>query len=605
MLKNLFLATAVALLGAFIPASSAEASCSANMFSGSAGVYQPNPESVYVVGVTGLGDSFDVHLWDSSTGDRTTDNIYLYANADTNVTVSGVWGGPNQSTKVTSLQASGNGIRFNGVIGLVFEDANGGTDPIFSGNYGYPMSGDGLHSLQALPPSEDLVVSGALGSGGTIRTTNYCESDLEIEGNSQTVTFSSSDPGGDVAAVRYYVDNNHVATDSSAPFSYSFNSVNFTNGKHSVIAEVLFNNTGYVDHGNYMLLDNKAMAGGFYHRCQVDNGAAKCAGRNNYGQIGDNTTSTRNTLTQVQQLSSGVTQVSAGGYHSCAIRYGRLWCWGWNKFGQLGDQTTTTRLTPVSPYGMTSGVTAVAVGSYHTCAISYGTLKCWGYNAHGQVGQPSGSAILTPTTVPNILDVQMISAGSFHNCAMANDNSVQCWGYNYYGQLGNGLNSNTHVPQIALQDYAGAGHISMGDYHSCATTGTQPKCWGRGTEGELGNGSFNNSNVPVTAKLDIFNPPGNHNQSIASGRQTCVLTDLGEVHCWGQGNYGQMGNNTTSDSATPDEVKIISGVVDIGAGSSTVCAYEDNGDLYCWGRNNYGQTGNGNYVQQNVPDFIK
>jgi alpha-tubulin suppressor-like RCC1 family protein len=45
-----------------------------------------------------------------------------------------------------------------------------------------------------------------------------------------------------------------------------------------------------------------------------------------------------------------VVQVSASsyGWHSCAVTVaGNLYCWGNNLFGQLGDGTTTTRESPV------------------------------------------------------------------------------------------------------------------------------------------------------------------------------------------------------------------------------------------------------------------
>jgi alpha-tubulin suppressor-like RCC1 family protein len=39
--------------------------------------------------------------------------------------------------------------------------------------------------------------------------------------------------------------------------------------------------------------------------------------------------------------------VTAGFNHTCAWRTdGRIWCWGGNEFGQLGDGTTTNRTTP-------------------------------------------------------------------------------------------------------------------------------------------------------------------------------------------------------------------------------------------------------------------
>jgi alpha-tubulin suppressor-like RCC1 family protein len=47
------------------------------------------------------------------------------------------------------------------------------------------------------------------------------------------------------------------------------------------------------------------------------------------------------------------TAVSAGGPHACVLlSNGSVDCWGWNEFGQLGDDTTTNSDIPVAVSGM-------------------------------------------------------------------------------------------------------------------------------------------------------------------------------------------------------------------------------------------------------------
>ena len=104
----------------------------------------------------------------------------------------------------------------------------------------------------------------------------------------------------------------------------------------------------------------------------------KCWGADAFGQIGDGTVDySRPTPTDVLGL-SGVIAITADGEHACAITSGgAVKCWGSNQWGKLGDGTTTDRSSPVNVVGMSSQAIAVSAGQLHTCAL-LGTdvVKC-------------------------------------------------------------------------------------------------------------------------------------------------------------------------------------------------------------------------------------
>ncbi len=46
------------------------------------------------------------------------------------------------------------------------------------------------------------------------------------------------------------------------------------------------------------------------------------------------------------------TAVAAGGFYTCALSTGHAECWGYNEYGELGDGTTTDSDTPVEVSGI-------------------------------------------------------------------------------------------------------------------------------------------------------------------------------------------------------------------------------------------------------------
>ena len=88
------------------------------------------------------------------------------------------------------------------------------------------------------------------------------------------------------------------------------------------------------------------MSTGYYHTCAIlDNGDMKCWGRNSYGQLGDgNSANLAFPSSTAIDLGTGRTAVSvtAGYYHTCAILdNGDAKCWGRDNYGQLGDGGST------------------------------------------------------------------------------------------------------------------------------------------------------------------------------------------------------------------------------------------------------------------------
>ena len=155
-------------------------------------------------------------------------------------------------------------------------------------------------------------------------------------------------------------------------------------------------------------------------------------GRNNYGQLGDGTNVQRTTPAQISNLPD-ITSVTTGSSSSTfALKSdGTVWACGLNNYGQLGDGTTTNRTAPVQVIKGLTGIDSVAAGLYHAVALkSDGTVWTWGRNNYGQLGDGTTTDKLSPVQVSSLTGVVSVVANDYQTVALKSDGTVWAWGFN-------------------------------------------------------------------------------------------------------------------------------------------------------------------------------
>ena len=367
----------------------------------------------------------------------------------------------------------------------------------------------------------------------------------------------------------------------------------------------------------------------YAHSIAFRNHTAMTWGYNGYGQLGNGTNTTSATPTAVPGL-VGVIDGDVGGTHTVVFQnisgHVGVRTWGNNAYGQLGDGTQNASAIPVRVQGLNGiDISSVAAGGNHTLALSAGgTVWAWGQNIYGQLGVGDNTGInwFVPVKVGDeangspFTGVKAISAGGSHSLALTTDGKVWAWGYNGYGQLGqqdaNGRTANSDSPLAVMSNYSGASltgvkMIKAGGSHNVALKADGTVwTWGYNGFSQLGTDSANTID-PVT-KNSFRTLPKQVQEitdtvlAVAAGLDhTLALTSDGIVWAWGFNGYGQLGNNTTKDSAKPVKVQVLGADGKTAADLTSVkrifavghhnYAVKNDGTVWAWGNNTTLQLG--------------
>ena len=244
------------------------------------------------------------------------------------------------------------------------------------------------------------------------------------------------------------------------------------------------------------------------------------------------------------KIMDNVAEVEArNGFAMVIKKDGSLWAWGRNDYGQLGDGTAIDR---VNPHKVMDGVTAVSTGWNHTLAVKTdGSLWAWGGNAFAKLGDGTGTSRLAPVKIMD--DVKAATAGNQHSAALKTDGSLWVWGANYAGQLGDGTKNNRGAPTKFTD---GAAAVS------------------------------------------------------AHGNTTAVIMEDGSLWAWGEYALTDDGGNVNMMNDRLLAVKEMDGAAALAVDHYHILAVKDDNSLWALGSNRWGQFGDGTNGLYNIPKKV-
>jgi alpha-tubulin suppressor-like RCC1 family protein len=268
-------------------------------------------------------------------------------------------------------------------------------------------------------------------------------------------------------------------------------------------------------------------------------------------------------------------------------------------------------LGPTGPFLLTSptavpggfSFVTLSFGGAFTCGLTVGGRRayCCRFNDLGQMGNGTTTGSATPVEVSGGRSWRQIAGGYNHACGISTAGQAFCWGADALGDLGEGPDATPHLEPSAVAGGHRFTQISAGLDLTCAVTLTQRAyCWGEGDFGAIGDGKT----------LDCYEPRlvvgGLTMRRVGAGRFfACGGTTTSRAYCWGWGANGQVGNGTLLNPYTPAAVTGGLSFAQVTVGDSHACGITKANVTYCWGLNFYGTLGDGTHVDRCRPTLVQ
>ena len=131
--------------------------------------------------------------------------------------------------------------------------------------------------------------------------------------------------------------------------------------------------------------------------------------------------------------------------------------------------------------------------------------------------------------------------------------------------------------------------IATGRYHSCGISlDGQLWCWGQNAYGELGDGGVTPRSTPA-----LVAGARNYVAVSAAWYHTCAIAQDGDLYCWGDNPYGRWDATAADRLYEPTRLESALRFAQVSVGVLHGCALAESGAAFCWGNREEGNLGDG------------